>query len=164
MCTLHDPTSKNPNCPFNNTGPSLNLIQRNVPQSNVTWPNKSNVVTNCLWQLIWGKKYRRYTWGRFCPTDSSSHFCPKNSVCHRQNIFTQRVFVMNINRRDGQSSRPRLQWTFPQKTASVPWMRESDCQGGHQGTPWTSSSWRVPPRLFRSHNASFLCEFTALCL
>ena len=29
----------------NYTGPLLNLIQRNLPQSNVTWPNKSNLVT-----------------------------------------------------------------------------------------------------------------------
>ena len=27
------------------TGPSLNLIKRNVPQSNVTGPNNNNVVT-----------------------------------------------------------------------------------------------------------------------
>ena len=39
-----------------------------------------------------------------CPTDSSSHFCPKNSVDHRQKTLTHRVFVMKIN----QPSRPRL--------------------------------------------------------
>ena len=50
-----------------------------------------------------------------CPTDSSSHFCPKNSVDHRQKTLTHRVFVMKIN----QPSRPRLWWTFPQISASV---------------------------------------------
>ena len=29
----------------NYTGPSFNLIKRNVPQSNITWPNNSKVVT-----------------------------------------------------------------------------------------------------------------------
>ena len=76
-----DPTS------VNYTGPSLNLIQRNVPQSNVTWSNNSNVVTVTVtvWQLVWGKKYSRYMWRSVrppaCPTDSSLHFCPENRLC-----------------------------------------------------------------------------------
>ena len=57
---------------------------------------------------------------RACPTDSSSHFWPKNSVCHQQKPLTRQVFVLEINHRDGQTSRPRFQWTFPQKTASLP--------------------------------------------
>ena len=48
------------------------------------------------------------------PTDSSSHFYPKNS----RSLTHQ---VMKIN----QPSRPRLRWTFPQKSASVP-ASESD--------------------------------------
>ena len=36
------------------------------------------------------------------------------------------MFVMKINHNDGQPSGPRLKWTFPQKTASVPfnWVRQ----------------------------------------
>ena len=49
----------------NCTGPSLNLIQRNVPQSNVTCPNKINVVI--VFGNILGKKYRRYMWSSACP-------------------------------------------------------------------------------------------------
>ena len=30
------------------------------------------------------------------------------------------MFVLEINHCDGQTSRPRFQWTFPQKTASLP--------------------------------------------
>ena len=54
------------------------------------------------------------------PTDSLSHFCPKNSVCHGQKTLTHRWFVMKIS----QPCRLR-QWTFPWKTASVP-TSESD--------------------------------------
>ena len=42
------------------------------------------------------------------------------TLCHWQKTLTHRVFVMKINHRDCQPSRLRLQWTFPQKTASVP--------------------------------------------
>ena len=41
----------------------------------------------------------------------SLHFCLKNSVCHQQKTLTHRVFVMKINHRDRQPSRPRLQGT-----------------------------------------------------
>ena len=41
----------------NYMGPSLNLIQRNVPQSNVTWPNKSNVVTVTVFGNVYEEKY-----------------------------------------------------------------------------------------------------------
>ena len=79
----------------NYAGPSLNLIQRNIPQSNVTWPNKSNVATVTILALM-TKKYRRYTWRHVCPptrpTDSLSHFCPKNGFCQRQKTLTHCVF------------------------------------------------------------------------
>lgn len=75
--------------------PSLNKIKRKVAQSNIIWTNNSNIVTvtvfNCL-QLIWGKKYCSNTWINVCqpvcPTHSSSHFCPKNIICHWPNILT----------------------------------------------------------------------------
>ena len=80
----------------NCTGPSLNLIKRNVPQSNVTEPNNSNVVTVTVFgNLGEEKKIHRYTWRSVCPpacpTDSSSHFCPKNSVSHPQKTFAHQV-------------------------------------------------------------------------
>ena len=46
---------------------------------------------NLLWQLIWVKKYWRCKWRGVCPpacpTDSLSHFCPKNSVCHQKKML-----------------------------------------------------------------------------
>ena len=41
----------------NYTGPSLNKIKRNVPQSKVTGPNNSNMLTCSVWPFIWGTKY-----------------------------------------------------------------------------------------------------------
>ena len=41
LCRGDVSVGRSDNC----TGPSLNLIKRNFPQSNVTWPDKSNVVT-----------------------------------------------------------------------------------------------------------------------
>ena len=66
------------------------------------------------------KKYHSCTWRSVhppvCPparpTNSSSHFCPKNSVCHWQKALTPQVFVMKMNHRDPLPSGPRLQWTF----------------------------------------------------
>ena len=39
----------------NCTGPPLNLVKRNFPQSNVTWLNKSNIVT----VIVFGNLYRK---------------------------------------------------------------------------------------------------------
>ena len=39
----------------------------------------------------------------------------KNSVCHRQELLSHRMFVMKTNHCSGQPSKPRLQWTFPGK-------------------------------------------------
>ena len=66
-------------------------------------PNKSYVVTVTVFSNLYEeKKYHSCTWRSVhppvCPTNSSSHFCLKNSVCHRQKTLTHRV-----------SSRPRLQ-------------------------------------------------------
>ena len=56
-----------------------------------------------------------------CSTDSSSHFCPKNSTCHQQKTLTHQVFcVEKKNLCDGEPAQPRRQWTFPQKTAFLP--------------------------------------------
>ena len=72
----------------NYTGPSLHLIKRNFPQSNVAWPKKRCVVTvTVLVSLYEGKKYHSCTQRNVhppvCSTNSSSHCCPKNSVCPR---------------------------------------------------------------------------------
>ena len=55
-----------------------------------------------------------------CPTDSSSHFCTKNSACHRQKTWTHSSGCVDINHCNGHPSRQRLRWTFPHKTDSVP--------------------------------------------
>ena len=49
----------------NYTGPSLNYILRNVPQSNITEPNNSNVFGN-----LWEKQNCRYTWRSVCLNNS----------------------------------------------------------------------------------------------
>ena len=79
----------------NCTGPLFNLIERNFPQSNVTWPNKSNVVTVCPPVCPPAR-----------PPDSSSHFCPKKkrlspaknfnslSVCN-ENKSQQRSIILS---------------------------------------------------------------------
>ena len=70
------------------------------------------------------KKYCSCRWSSVCPpacpTNSSSHFCPTNSVCIQQIPSTHSSGCVDSNHGDGQPSRPRLKWTFPQKTASVP--------------------------------------------
>ena len=108
--------------------------------------------------VLWGKKYCRYTLRSVCPpvcpTDSSSNFCPKNSVCHPQKKLTHQVFVMIINHHSSQPSRLKRQWTFPQKTASIPTRLTGDTLGKHTDVITVTS----PSRLFRSHSASFLCE------
>ena len=96
----------------------------------MTGPNKSNVVTvTVIGNLYEENKYHSCTWRSdrppvclpACPTIYSSHFCPKNSVCHGQKTLTHLVlFVMKINHRDRQPFRLRFQGTFPQKTASIP--------------------------------------------
>ena len=73
---------------------------------------------------------KKNTQSSFCPlahpTNSSSHFCPKNSICHWQKTLTHQVFVMKINHHDSQPSGLRLQLTFPRKTASVPAVQFTD--------------------------------------
>ena len=80
-----------------------------------------------------------------CPTDSSRHFCPKNSVCHWQKTLTHWVFVMKKN------LRPSALLT---ETSGNFWKIASvlrDWQGH-----WHAS------RLFRSRSSGFLCEFMAV--
>ena len=129
-------------------------IERNVPQSNVTGPNKRNVVTVTIFgNLHEENKYHRYTWWSdcppVCPPDSSSYFCPKNSICHRQKTLTHQVFVMKINHCYGQPSRLRHELT-----ASVP---ARLTQGNTLKTHRRHHD--VTVSLFRSCSASFLCEF-----
>ena len=62
------------------TGPSLNLINRTVPQSNVTEPNKSNVVTVTVFGNLCVEKD---TTDRVCPSSRLSYrflttFLPEN--------------------------------------------------------------------------------------
>ena len=108
-----------------------------------------------------------------CPTNAWSHFCPKNSFCHRQKPWTHWSGCVDRNHCAGQPSPPRLQWTVPQKTAPVPasdrvtqrpvywwWLCNNvingfsitthyersaalDRQWGHLGNTPTSSSWCV---------------------
>ena len=71
---------------------------RGVSFGNVIWPNNSNVVTvTVLTGNLHENRFCRYMRRSVCPpgrpTNSSSHFCPKNSICHRQKKFTHRVFV-----------------------------------------------------------------------
>ena len=110
------------------------FILQDDPKSNITGSNKSNVITVTVFGNFYEeKKYHSCTWRSVCPpvcpldrpTDTSSHFCPKISVCHRQKSLTHGVFVMKINHCDSQPSRPRPKWTFPWKMASIP-MSESD--------------------------------------
>ena len=46
-------------------------------------------------------------------------FLPKKQRLSLAKNFNS-TFVLKINHRDGQPSRPRLQWTFPRKTVSIP--------------------------------------------
>ena len=118
----------------NCTGPSLNLIKRNVPQINITGANKGIVVT----VTVFGneeKKYRSCTWRSICPPVLSSRlsyrilvtFLPEKQHLSPAKNFHYRVFVMKKkNHLDGQPSWPRLQWTFPWKTAFILTNTESD--------------------------------------
>ena len=73
----------------NDTGPSLNLIKRNFPQSSITWPNNSNVVTVTVFGSLYegGKKYHSCMWRSVHPLSPILCSCPsyKNfnsrSVC-----------------------------------------------------------------------------------
>ena len=88
----------------NYTGPSLNVIQRNVPQSNVIWPKKISLVTLSLTPYMRKKIPRIYVEKR--PSSHPSYrllLCPK---------------MMKINYCDGQPSWPRLQWTFSSKIST----------------------------------------------
>ena len=99
----------------NCTDPSLNLVQRNVSQSNVTEPNEGNVVTVTVFDNK--EKYRSCTWRSVLPpnhpTDSSSHICLINSVCHwqKKKKTTHRVFM-----RKKKSLRQGRHWRNPLET------------------------------------------------
>ena len=104
------------------------------------------------------KKYRSNTWRSVChpvcypvcPTDSSAHFCLKNTVCPQQQsqaapaveqktlthmslspstivLFYLLSLETNVEKKNSLWALPsRLQWTFPQKTASLLQVREPD--------------------------------------
>ena len=75
------------------------------------------------------KKYHNCRWSSVCPpacpTNSSSHFCPKNSVWRHQESLTHSSGCVDRNHRDGQPSWPRLQWTYPRKQPLSPRVTES---------------------------------------
>ena len=97
----------------NYTGPSLNLIQRNVPQNNVTGSNKSNIVTVTVFGNLYEEnKDHRYTGTLFSARKIVSAIGQKLKL-------TECLWWKN-NLHDGQPSWPRLQWTFPQTAASIP--------------------------------------------
>ena len=86
-------------------------------------PQKIQPLLGPLYQLC------GYTWRSVCPpvcsTYSSSHFCPKNSVRHRQKTLTHKCLspsllccCSNCCHGDHQPSR-LMKWTFPQKTVSL---------------------------------------------
>ena len=68
----------------NCTDPSLNSIQRNVPQSSVTESNEGNVVSETVTVFGNKEKYCSCTWRSVLPP---AQFYPINSVCHRQKKF-----------------------------------------------------------------------------
>ena len=92
------------------------LIKRNLPQSNVTGPNKSYVVTVTVFgNLYEEKKYHSYVEKR--PFSCLSYqqslklfgtFLPEKPY-HRQKTLTHRVFVMKTNHCNAQPSGLRLQ-------------------------------------------------------
>ena len=70
---------------------------------------KNNVVTvTVVANLYEEKKFRSCRQSSVCPptcpTNSSSHFCLKNSVCHRQKPLTYSSGCVDRNHRDGQPS------------------------------------------------------------
>ena len=156
----------------------------------VTWPNKSNVVTLSLATSMRKKNTTAVCREPFVllsvlplvlPTLRHISARKTPSVTGKKNFNCPSV-----------PSGPRLQWTFPQKTASLPvsdrvrqlpvqknvtssLSRMFDGSGSQslhiltasiwRQTVWdhpentpTSSSWRVPSRLFRSRSVGFLCE------
>ena len=117
---------------------------------------------------LWGKKYRscrRSVCPPACPTNSSSHFCPKNSVCHRQKPWTNSSGCVDRNHRDVQPSRPRLftdgdyvmSFSEFSNTTHYKCSAGLDWQRGHQGNTPMSSSWHVLSRLFRNGSGASLC-------
>ena len=104
-------------------GESFTLIQRNFPQSNLTWPNKSNVVT--VFDSFYEGKNTTAVRGEasvlppvlptLCHTSAR-----KIASVTGKNFNSQSVCVEKKNGHDGQPSRLRLQWTFPRKTSSGP--------------------------------------------
>ena len=86
-------------------------------------------------------------------------------------VTSKKTFITNtwwVNRRNGQPSWPRLQLTFPQKTASVPASEGVRLTGVNQRNTLKTHQHHhhdmYHHALFRSRSASFLCEFTAVCL
>ena len=115
---------------LNYTGSSLNLIQRNVPQSNVTGPNKSNVVTVTFLINLYEEKNSADIRGEgsvLLPV------LPALPLPEKQRLSPAKSFNSSICDENKSPSWPRLQRTFSQKTAFVSWMRELDWQGRHGG-------------------------------
>ena len=72
-------------------------------QSNVTWPNKSYIVTVTVFGNLCEEKSTAVIRGEVSvlpPVRAT----PCHSVCHGQKTFTQQVFVLKNNHRDSQPS------------------------------------------------------------
>ena len=98
----------------NYTGPPLELIQRNVPQSKVTWPNQStNVVTVTVFGNLYQKKNTADTWRSFCPpacpTDPGTFLPEKQHLSPAKNFNS--LCVCNENK--------SLPWSALQAETSV---------------------------------------------
>ena len=115
------------------------------PQSNITGPNNSNVVTAGVFGNLQGKNMHHPVCHPVCPTDASSHSQRKQRLSSAaesdgspswmvvimwqdNNVFVSFHYCVLVllslktrieqNHWDSQPSWPRLWWTFPQKTAS----------------------------------------------
>ena len=103
-----------------------------MTQSNVTGPNNSNVVTGSVFCNLYEEKYTAVIHGEASVILSYWLFVT---------FLPEKLPVVLVtvsgnlcrNKSPRQPSRPRLQWTFPQKTASLPM---SDSQTGSSVYWW----------------------------
>ena len=101
------------------------FAQLNFPQSNVTEPNNSNVVAVTVSGNLYEEKNTTDIRREASVLPTLRHISAWKSASVTGKTLTYRVFMMNLSHSDHQLSGPRLQWTFLQKTASIP-TSESD--------------------------------------
>ena len=134
------------------TGPSLNLINRNVPQSNVTEPNKSNVVTVTVFGNLYEEKDT---------TDIAE--CVRPPACR----LSYRLLATFLPEKQRLS--PAKNFYSPSvcdekkiSTTISPLDRDfSELSENSLRPARLTRGYTLPSRLFRSPSAGFLCEFTA---